>query len=52
MVRKEEDRQRAVARVRDFIEAQPGWTVLGVIPSPIEGGSGNREFLLAARLEV
>jgi 23S rRNA (cytidine1920-2'-O)/16S rRNA (cytidine1409-2'-O)-methyltransferase len=52
VVRKEEDRQRAVARVRDFIEAQPGWTVLGVIPSPIEGGSGNREFLLAARLEV
>ena len=52
VVRKEEDRQRAVARVRDFTEAQPGWTVLGVMPSPIEGGSGNREFLLAAQLEV
>jgi 23S rRNA (cytidine1920-2'-O)/16S rRNA (cytidine1409-2'-O)-methyltransferase len=25
-----------------------GWTVRGVIPSPIEGGEGNREFLLGA----
>lgn len=25
-----------------------GWTVHGVIPSPIEGGDGNREFLLGA----
>jgi 23S rRNA (cytidine1920-2'-O)/16S rRNA (cytidine1409-2'-O)-methyltransferase len=25
-----------------------GWTVAGVIPSPIEGGDGNREFLLGA----
>ena len=24
-----------------------GWTSLGLIPSPIEGGDGNREFLLA-----
>ncbi len=26
-----------------------GWTVLGVIPSPIAGGDGNHEFLIAAR---
>jgi 23S rRNA (cytidine1920-2'-O)/16S rRNA (cytidine1409-2'-O)-methyltransferase len=25
-----------------------GWTVAGVIPSPIDGGDGNREFLLGA----
>jgi 23S rRNA (cytidine1920-2'-O)/16S rRNA (cytidine1409-2'-O)-methyltransferase len=25
-----------------------GWTVVGVIPSPIAGGDGNREFLLGA----
>ena len=25
-----------------------GWTVEGLIPSPIEGGDGNREFLMAA----
>ena len=25
-----------------------GWRVLGIIPSPIEGGDGNAEFLLGA----
>lgn len=25
-----------------------GWRVIGLIPSPIEGGDGNREFLIAA----
>jgi 23S rRNA (cytidine1920-2'-O)/16S rRNA (cytidine1409-2'-O)-methyltransferase len=25
-----------------------GWDVAGIIPSPIEGGSGNREFMLGA----
>jgi 23S rRNA (cytidine1920-2'-O)/16S rRNA (cytidine1409-2'-O)-methyltransferase len=29
--------------------AAHGWSVVGVIPSPIEGGEGNREFLLGAR---
>lgn len=29
--------------------AKLGWTVLGVIPSPISGGDGNIEFLLGAR---
>jgi 23S rRNA (cytidine1920-2'-O)/16S rRNA (cytidine1409-2'-O)-methyltransferase len=28
--------------------ASLSWRVLGVIPSPIEGGDGNREFLLGA----
>src|SRR3954454_13385775 len=26
-----------------------GWRIAGVIPSPIDGGEGNREFLLGAR---
>ena len=34
--------------VRDAVEAL-GWTSLGVIPSPIPGGDGAREFLYAAR---
>ena len=25
-----------------------GWRVRGLVPSPIEGGDGNREFLIAA----
>jgi 23S rRNA (cytidine1920-2'-O)/16S rRNA (cytidine1409-2'-O)-methyltransferase len=38
----------AVDKVRDWIAAQPGWRVLGVIASPITGGSGNREMLIGA----
>jgi 23S rRNA (cytidine1920-2'-O)/16S rRNA (cytidine1409-2'-O)-methyltransferase len=26
-----------------------GWTVVGIIPSPITGAEGNQEFLLYAR---
>ena len=32
-----------------WLDAQPGWRSLGVIASPIEGGDGNREFLLGGR---
>jgi len=41
------------ARVVDGLtaaaQALPGAQVLGVIPSPIEGGDGNREFLIAVK---
>lgn len=30
-----------------WLGRQPGWRTLGLIPSPIAGGDGNREFLLA-----
>lgn len=36
------------ADVRAFLEGV-GWAVLGEADSPIEGGDGNREFLIAAR---
>jgi 23S rRNA (cytidine1920-2'-O)/16S rRNA (cytidine1409-2'-O)-methyltransferase len=36
------------ATIRAFIETQ-GWQVSGITPSPIEGGDGNREFLLHAK---
>ena len=29
-----------------------GWNVRGIIPSPVTGGNGNREFLLGARNDV
>jgi 23S rRNA (cytidine1920-2'-O)/16S rRNA (cytidine1409-2'-O)-methyltransferase len=32
-----------------WIAAQPGWTVVGIVDSPILGPEGNREFLLYAR---
>jgi 23S rRNA (cytidine1920-2'-O)/16S rRNA (cytidine1409-2'-O)-methyltransferase len=33
--------------IAEFV-ASLGWRVLGVVPSPIEGGDGNAEFLLGA----
>ena len=36
------------ARIRDWLTGL-GWEVTGLTPSPIEGGDGNREFLVAAR---
>ena len=47
-VKSEAALERACDAVRAAIEAQ-GWTVLGLIPSPILGGAGAREFLIAAR---
>ena len=47
-VKSEAALERACEAVRAAIEAQ-GWSVLGLIPSPILGGAGQREFLIAAR---
>jgi 23S rRNA (cytidine1920-2'-O)/16S rRNA (cytidine1409-2'-O)-methyltransferase len=49
IVRDRNMREAAVADIRDFIAAQSGWDVLGHMESPIEGGDGNIEYLLAAR---
>jgi 23S rRNA (cytidine1920-2'-O)/16S rRNA (cytidine1409-2'-O)-methyltransferase len=37
------------ATISAWLAAQPGWTVLGVTDSPIEGAEGNKEFLIAGR---
>lgn len=47
VVRDEKIHAQVCARIEGEIEAL-GWRVSGVIPSPIEGGDGNREFLLHA----
>ena len=44
-VTSEEALERACDGVRTAIETE-GWTVLGLIPSPILGGAGAREFLV------
>ncbi len=36
-------------RVAAWIDAQPGWSVIGIAESPIQGPAGNREFLIYAR---
>ena len=41
---------RAVCeRIAAWIGAQPGWSVIGIVESPITGPAGNREFLIHAR---
>jgi 23S rRNA (cytidine1920-2'-O)/16S rRNA (cytidine1409-2'-O)-methyltransferase len=39
--------QEICARIAAWLRGRPGWQVLGLIDSPIEGGDGNREFLIA-----
>jgi 23S rRNA (cytidine1920-2'-O)/16S rRNA (cytidine1409-2'-O)-methyltransferase len=48
IVKDEAARMQAVAKVEAWIAGQRGWRFLGAIPSPIHGGDGNLEFLLAA----
>lgn len=31
----------------DWLDGQPGWNALGYVESPVAGGDGNREFLMA-----
>lgn len=47
VVRDEETRTRVCAKMEKLV-AELGWRALGLIPSPIDGGDGNREFLIAA----
>jgi 23S rRNA (cytidine1920-2'-O)/16S rRNA (cytidine1409-2'-O)-methyltransferase len=37
-------------QIAEWWAALPGWTILGIEPSPITGPEGNREFLIAAKL--
>lgn len=39
----------ACDQVRAWLGAQPGWTIDGIIESPISGAKGNKEFLIAAQ---
>jgi 23S rRNA (cytidine1920-2'-O)/16S rRNA (cytidine1409-2'-O)-methyltransferase len=48
IVRDPAARAAALAGVRAFLAAS-GWAVIGETESPIAGGDGNREFLIAAR---
>jgi 23S rRNA (cytidine1920-2'-O)/16S rRNA (cytidine1409-2'-O)-methyltransferase len=42
-------RRTVCERAAAWIAAQPGWTVVGIVESPILGPAGNQEFLLYAR---
>jgi 23S rRNA (cytidine1920-2'-O)/16S rRNA (cytidine1409-2'-O)-methyltransferase len=49
IVKDEAARAAAVAAIENLIANTPGWRVDGIISSPIEGGSGNIEYLIGAR---
>jgi 23S rRNA (cytidine1920-2'-O)/16S rRNA (cytidine1409-2'-O)-methyltransferase len=41
--------QAVCQRVAAWLGTQPGWSVVGIVESPIQGPAGNREFLIYAR---
>jgi 23S rRNA (cytidine1920-2'-O)/16S rRNA (cytidine1409-2'-O)-methyltransferase len=49
IVRDEAVQEAALADIAAWLPENPGWSVTGSIPSPVKGGDGNREFLLAVR---
>ncbi len=49
IVRDEADRRSACADIVAWLSCLQGWTVEGAMESPVVGGDGNREFLVAAR---
>ena len=44
--------QDVCERIETWWRTLPGWQVLGITESPITGPEGNKEFLIAARLET
>ena len=49
VVRDPEVHRQVCEAAAAWVDAQPGWKVVGIVASPIEGPAGNREFLLHAR---
>ena len=51
-VREPELHAEVCDRIHSWLAAQPGWTVLGIVESPIKGPEGNIEFLIVGRKGV
>jgi 23S rRNA (cytidine1920-2'-O)/16S rRNA (cytidine1409-2'-O)-methyltransferase len=49
VVRDESVRADICDTIRAWLARQPGWTVTGIVESPIAGADGNVEYLIAAR---
>src|SRR5207248_463595 len=41
--------QAVCDRIAEWLAGQPGWRVVGITDSPIQGPAGNKEFLIYAR---
>jgi 23S rRNA (cytidine1920-2'-O)/16S rRNA (cytidine1409-2'-O)-methyltransferase len=48
IVKDEAAQTAALAEIERWLIEEQGWSVLGTMESPIKGGDGNREFLIAA----
>ncbi|MBS0278342.1 MAG: TlyA family RNA methyltransferase [Proteobacteria bacterium] len=48
IVKDEAAQDAALAEISRWLAEEQGWNVLGAMESPLKGGDGNREFLLAA----
>jgi 23S rRNA (cytidine1920-2'-O)/16S rRNA (cytidine1409-2'-O)-methyltransferase len=48
IVRDADAQNSALADIAHWLGGVSGWSVLGTMESPIQGGDGNREFLIAA----
>jgi 23S rRNA (cytidine1920-2'-O)/16S rRNA (cytidine1409-2'-O)-methyltransferase len=46
LLKRPADAERIAGELAAWLDGLPGWRSLGLVPSPIEGGDGNREFLL------
>jgi 23S rRNA (cytidine1920-2'-O)/16S rRNA (cytidine1409-2'-O)-methyltransferase len=46
MLKRPGDAPAVAERLRAWLDGVPGWRAVGLIASPVEGGDGNREFLL------
>lgn len=49
IVKDESDRQAALDGIAAWLSRDQNWSVAGTMESPVAGGDGNREFLVAAR---
>lgn len=49
VVRDPAQHEEVCGRIRDWLNGLAGWTVIGLIESPVLGPKGNKEFLIAAR---
>jgi len=47
LLKRPADGEAAARRLEAWLDAFPGWRALGLTLSPVKGGDGNREFLLA-----